>query len=75
MPSLQVLLFYVPKMAVTDPRYYDDIGLEYLSWLQKITVIIHLGSSEDNKNRVEAALRRAAQVHPNSPKFGLGVDL
>lgn len=60
MPSLQVLYFRVREKAVRNFPYCCNLGLEYLSSLQEIEVDIP-------KAKVEAALRRAADEHPNRP--------
>jgi disease resistance protein RPM1 len=68
MPRLQVLQFRVLRQAAWDPRYCSNLGLEFLSSLQVIRVTIEI--SEQVKE-VKAALRSAAQVHPNHPTLYL----
>jgi disease resistance protein RPM1 len=69
MPRLQVLHFRVREQAVWDPRYCNNIGLEFLSSLQEIRVTMdrRFRASSGQVNEVKAALRSAAQVHPNHP--------
>lgn len=72
MPTLQVLRFQVSVRTMPmreDHRYCDNLGLEYLSSLHKIEVCI-LPLPRDTwgyQRDLEAALRRAVQVHPNRP--------
>ncbi|KAJ1256680.1 hypothetical protein BS78_K335200 [Paspalum vaginatum] len=70
MPSLQVIKFEVRgKAPLQNHRYCDNLGLEYLSSLREIRVRIYKLSDADaaNLEKVEAALRRATDEHPNRP--------
>jgi hypothetical protein len=62
MPNLQVLHVTVRGRAIQDHRYRNNLGWEYLSSLYGWD---YYDYREDDK--VEAVLRRAAQVHPNRP--------
>jgi disease resistance protein RPM1 len=65
MPHLQKLSFIVYVRALRDRCYSDNFGLEYLPSLREIEVQILCTAAE--VVQVEAALRRAANVHPNRP--------
>lgn len=68
MPSLQILQFQVCGRALKDHRYCNNLGWEYLTSLQEINVLglYDRWSYNDSKdNKVEAVLRRTAQVHTN----------
>ncbi|KAJ1256674.1 hypothetical protein BS78_K334600 [Paspalum vaginatum] len=67
MPSLQDLRFDVDGKAAEDHRYCDNLGLEYLSSLRKIRARI----SGPKLQKVEEALRRAVDRHPNRPALSI----
>ncbi|KAJ1256685.1 hypothetical protein BS78_K335500 [Paspalum vaginatum] len=74
MPSLQVLQFQIFGKAALDHRYCDNLmGWEYLSSLREIRVSIYKPSDADaaQLETVEAALRRAADEHPNRPTLDI----
>lgn len=72
MPTLQVLGFQVSVRTMPmreDHHYCDNLGLEYFASLRKVEVCI-LPLPRDTwgyERDLEAALRRAVQVHPNRP--------
>lgn len=71
MPSLQVLRIEGCDLAMEHPRYLDNLGWEYLPSLQEINMRV-LNDILSGENKVVAdALSRAAQVHPNRPRFYL----
>lgn len=64
MPCLQVLRFELEFFAIWDHRCCDNLGFEYgLPSLQEIVVDVVVD------DRITAALRRAAEAHPNRPAF------
>ncbi|CAO1943303.1 unnamed protein product [Urochloa humidicola] len=70
MPSLEVLDFWSHKRAVREHRRYcDNLCWEYLPSLREIRIEIQvpLGASDEEVEKMEAALRCAADVHPNRP--------
>ncbi|CAM0149558.1 unnamed protein product [Urochloa decumbens] len=69
MPSLQKLHFLAHIQAVRDHRYCNNLGLEYLPSLREISVeiLIPRDASDAEVERMEAALRCAADFHPNRP--------
>ncbi|KAJ1277310.1 hypothetical protein BS78_05G285000 [Paspalum vaginatum] len=77
MPSLETIEFRVHHWAVEDHRYYDNLNLDYLSSLRKIDVIIDPpdGTPGEELEKVEVALRRAADRHPNRPTLRASLDL
>ncbi|XP_066339526.1 disease resistance protein RGA5-like [Miscanthus floridulus] len=73
MPCLEFLefFFFVQTMKYCN-GYCSSIGLEYLTALKKVTVRIGCqGASVVEVEEAEAALRRAAEVHPNHPTLEL----
>lgn len=65
MQDLHVAEFGVRDNAIEDHRYCDNLALEYIPSLRQINVMIVYG--RDARDKVNAALRRTAQVHPNRP--------
>ncbi|CAN6374626.1 unnamed protein product [Urochloa humidicola] len=67
MPSLEFLEFFFFVRALKDCNGdCSNIGLECLAVLQKVTVRIGCqGASVSEVEKAEAALRHAAEVHPN----------
>jgi disease resistance protein RPM1 len=77
MPSAQKLWFtlYVQEF-IKDGNHDNDrvsLALEYFASLQNVYVRIHCdgASSAAEVEQVEAALRRAADAHPNRPTLKL----
>jgi hypothetical protein len=68
MPHLQMLSFLIYVRALRDHCYSDNFGLEHLPSLREIEVeILYTAASAEEVDQVEAALRHAANVHPNHP--------
>ncbi|CAL4985821.1 unnamed protein product [Urochloa decumbens] len=72
MPRLQVLHFHARQRAVREHRRYcHNLGLEYLPALREISVDIEVpdrwASDAADGEHMEAALRCAAELHPNRP--------
>jgi disease resistance protein RPM1 len=63
-----MLSFLVYVRALRDHCYSDNFGLEHLPSLREIEVeILYTAASAEEVDQVEAALRHAANVHPNHP--------
>jgi disease resistance protein RPM1 len=77
MPSAQKLLFTLyAQEFIKDGNHDNDrvsLALEYFASLQNIDVDIYYdgASSATEVKQVEAALRRAADAHPNRPRLEL----
>ncbi|WVZ49907.1 hypothetical protein U9M48_001226 [Paspalum notatum var. saurae] len=81
MPNLEALYFQVDvaKLTACDNGSCDNLGLEYLAFLQKVTVRCNSLSDEDGAGagvvdvveQQKAALRHAIQVHRNRPTLQL----
>jgi disease resistance protein RPM1 len=76
MPSAQELLFRVFAEEFIKYGNHDNdrvsLALEYFTSLQNIDVDIYCdGASSAEVKQVEAALRRAADAHPNRPRLKL----
>ncbi|KAL6640818.1 hypothetical protein ACP70R_021941 [Stipagrostis hirtigluma subsp. patula] len=70
MPNLQELSFRVYEVPMSECQgSHDNLGLEYLTSLQKVSVSFEC--SEDTSDAVvmeaEASLKRAIHFHPNHP--------
>ncbi|KAJ1274983.1 hypothetical protein BS78_05G101500 [Paspalum vaginatum] len=73
MPGLEFLEFFFFARTMKDCNgYCSNIGLEYLTALQKVTIRIGCeGVSAAEVEKAEGALRHAAEVHPNRPTLEL----
>jgi len=70
LPSVHKLSFQVCMREFKDGNDDDcgSLGLEYFASLQDVRVVIHCsGASAADVEELEAALRHAADVHPNRP--------
>nr|AGP75914.1 CNL2 [Triticum monococcum subsp. monococcum] len=69
-PRLKRLDFVLPAKWIS--RENIDLGMRHLPSLQRVTVgIIKNGASHQEVDEAEAALRAAAEDHPNHPVLGI----
>ncbi|KAL6640816.1 hypothetical protein ACP70R_021939 [Stipagrostis hirtigluma subsp. patula] len=69
MPNLQELCVCVNEVSMRECNgNYDNLGLEYLTLLQKFRVFLKCeGTSDAELTETEASLKQAIDVHPNHP--------